>query len=152
MGPNDLAAEQIRAARAILRMEQTALATKAGVSVETIKRLEASNGKLSAQYDTLLNIMRALKFEGIEFIGVDDEPKNGGPGVRMALNRNAALIGVAVEEARTSLEAMLNLACRQDPKFFEQPVKDQVKIIKKLLDSLLQTVLSTALVKLDSKD
>jgi transcriptional regulator with XRE-family HTH domain len=147
-----LTAEQIRAARAILRMDQTALATKAGVSVETIKRLEASNGKLSAQYGTLLNIMNALRFEGIEFIGADEEPTQGGPGVRIAIDRNAALIQVAVEGVRSSLEAMLNLACRDNPKFFEQPVKDQVKIMKKLLDSLLQTVLSRELVKLDSKE
>src|SRR5450631_4099668 len=147
-----LTAEQNRAARAILRMEQTALATKAGVSVETIKRLEASNGKLSAQYGTLLNIMNALRFEGVEFIGADEEPIAGGPGVRMTIDRNAALIQVAVEEARNSLEAMLNLACRDDPKFFEQPVKDQVKIIKNRLNSLLPRTLSTALVKLDSKN
>ncbi len=133
-------------------MEQTALAAKAGVSVETVKRLEASNGKLSAQYETLLNIMRALKLEGIEFVGAGDEPINAGPGVRMAINRNAALIQVAVEEVSRSLEAMLNMACRDDTKFFEHPVKDQVITIKKHLNPLLQTVLSRALVKLDSKE
>ena len=40
--------EQIRAARAILRMEQTTLAAKAGVSVETVKRLEKFDGPLEA--------------------------------------------------------------------------------------------------------
>jgi transcriptional regulator with XRE-family HTH domain len=147
-----LTAEQIRAARAILRMEQTALAAKAGVSVETIKRLEASNGKLSAQYGTLLNIMNALRYEGVEFIGSDEEPIIGGPGVRIAIDRNAALIQVVVEEVRNSLEAALDGMCREDPKFFEQPVKDQVKKIKSNLDSVLQTVLSRELVKLGSKD
>jgi transcriptional regulator with XRE-family HTH domain len=148
----NLTAEQIRAARAILRMEQTALATKAGVSVETIKRLEASNGKLSAQHGTLLNIMNALRFEGVEFIGADEEPAQGGAGVRLSTDRNVALIQVAVEEVRGGFETTLKSACRHDPKFFEQPVKNQVKIMKTLLDSLLETVLSRALVKLDSKE
>lgn len=63
-----LSSEQIRAARALLRMEQKALATLSGVSVETIKRLEKLDGPLlSATGTTLQAIQTALEAAGIEF-------------------------------------------------------------------------------------
>ena len=71
--------EQLRAARAMLRLEQTALATAAGVSAETIKRLEGMAGPVSANARTLDAIVKALEAAGVLFI-----PENGeGPGVRM---------------------------------------------------------------------
>lgn len=71
-----LTAEQLRAARAMLRMDQEELARRANVSVETIKRLEALRGPLSgARAGTLDNIQRAL--EAVEFTNGDQ------PGVRM---------------------------------------------------------------------
>lgn len=63
-----LSSEQIRAARALLRMEQKALATLSGVSVETIKLLEKLDGPLlSATGTTLQAIQTALEAAGIEF-------------------------------------------------------------------------------------
>ena len=73
-----LTAAQLRAARAMLRMDQAALAATAGVSVETIKRLEKMEGNLSAvRVDTLEAITAALEKGGVEFTN-DDQP-----GVRM---------------------------------------------------------------------
>ena len=74
-----LTGEQIRAARAILRMDQKDLAKAAGVSLETVKRLEKMKGEVSAYDRTLDAIKGALEDAGVEFIPAD----NGGPGVRL---------------------------------------------------------------------
>jgi predicted transcriptional regulator len=75
-----LSSDQIRGARAILRLSQADLAKAASVSLETIKRLEAMDGELKVRLDTVTKIKEALEKGGIEFI-----PENGGgAGVRLA--------------------------------------------------------------------
>ena len=74
-----LTGEQIRAARAILRMEQRQLSESANVSLETVKRLEKLKGEVSAYAGTVTAIKTALEAAGVEFIDRD----NGGPGVRL---------------------------------------------------------------------
>ena len=75
-----LSSDQIRGARAILRLSQADLAKAASVSLETIKRLEAMHGELKVRLDTLTRIKEALEKAGVEFI-----PENGGgAGVRLA--------------------------------------------------------------------
>ena len=75
-----LSSDQIRGARAILRLSQADLAEAASVSLETIKRLEAMQGELKVRLDTLTRIKDALERAGIEFI-----PENGGgAGLRLA--------------------------------------------------------------------
>lgn len=59
---------QIRAARALLGWDQTRLAEEAGVSVITVKRLEAAEDELNARYETVMKIRRAVEKVGIEFI------------------------------------------------------------------------------------
>ena len=74
-----LTGEQLRAARAMLKLEQGELADLAEVSVETIKRLERLDGPLSANSMTLHGLQGALEREGAVFL-----PENGGlPGVRL---------------------------------------------------------------------
>ena len=74
-----LTGEQLRGARAMARIEQGDLATRAGVSVDTIKRLERISGPVSANTLTIDAIRRALEAAGVEFI-----PENGGgAGVRL---------------------------------------------------------------------
>src|SRR3954451_2708099 len=76
---NMITGEQLRAARAMLKIEQGELADLSGVSVETIKRLERMDGFLSANTKTLANLQAALEHEGIVLI-----PENGGlSGVRL---------------------------------------------------------------------
>jgi transcriptional regulator with XRE-family HTH domain len=72
-----LTSEQIRAARAMLRIEQKDLATRAGVSLETVKRIERAPGIVSAYTSTLNLLQRALEAAGIEFTNGDQ------PGVRL---------------------------------------------------------------------
>jgi transcriptional regulator with XRE-family HTH domain len=74
-----LTSEQIRGARAMLRMEQRELADKSGVSLETIKRIERTPGPISAYTGTVDKLRRALESAGIEFSEGDH------PGVRLKL-------------------------------------------------------------------
>lgn len=60
--------EQIRAARALLRLEQQDLAQQAHVSVATVRRLEAENASSGVAPDTLNRVQRALEAAGAEFI------------------------------------------------------------------------------------
>jgi len=60
--------EQIKAARALLRMEQEELARRAGVSVTTIRRLEAPDREYAVAVDTAAGVQNALQEAGIEFI------------------------------------------------------------------------------------
>ncbi|MCJ2065888.1 helix-turn-helix transcriptional regulator [Methylobacterium sp. J-088] len=55
------------------RIEQSELAQKAGVSVDTIKRLERTVGPISANVQTMAAIVQVLEAAGLEFI-----PENGG--------------------------------------------------------------------------
>jgi len=72
-----LTSEQIRAARALLRWDQKDLAKAAGISVETVKRLEKNPGPVSAYHATVEAITKALEAAGAEFTNDD------GPGVRV---------------------------------------------------------------------
>ncbi|MBY5484414.1 transcriptional regulator [Rhizobium leguminosarum bv. viciae] len=76
-----LTAEQVRAARALLRMEQRDLAERSGVSLPSIKRLEQMNGSLTAtRVSTVEAIRAALEAAGVTFIAEN----GGGPGVRLS--------------------------------------------------------------------
>lgn len=71
--------EQVKAARALLRWSQTDLAEASGVSLPTIKRLEATEGELGGRAATVEAIHSALENAGVQFI-----PENGGgAGVRL---------------------------------------------------------------------
>jgi transcriptional regulator with XRE-family HTH domain len=74
---------QLRAARALLGLEQRALAELAGVSLPTIQRMEASPGSVRSVVDTLVKVMGALEAAGIEFIGDGALSQGGGRGVRL---------------------------------------------------------------------
>ena len=72
--------EQIRAAREMLRMKQSELSSLSGLSIDTIKRIEAMRGMVSANTNTVTAIITVLQDQGITFITKD---KDGGPGVRL---------------------------------------------------------------------
>ena len=63
----------------MLRWTAEALATKAGLGVQTIKRLEQAEGVPSGRAITLMDIRGAFETAGIEFVGTPDD----GPGVRL---------------------------------------------------------------------
>lgn len=59
---------QVRAARALLGIGQRPLARRAGVSLPTIQRMEASEGLVCDLVDTLAEVVAALERDGIELI------------------------------------------------------------------------------------
>lgn len=78
-----ITAAQLRAARALLGIDQRELAERAGVSLPTIQRMEASEGTVRGVIDTLMKVIEALDAAGIELIG-DNSPSVGqGRGVRL---------------------------------------------------------------------
>jgi len=64
----DVTSDQIRAARALLRLEQAELARRAHVSVVTIRRLEMPAGRARVTPATFDGIRDALEQAGAEFI------------------------------------------------------------------------------------
>lgn len=78
-----ISAAQLRAARALLGIDQRTLAEMAGISLPTIQRMEASDGNVRGVINTLTKVVQALDRAGIELIG-DDQPSQGrGRGVRI---------------------------------------------------------------------
>lgn len=78
-----MTAAQLRAARALLGIDQKTLAARAGVSVPTIQRMEASHGDVRGVVGSLTKIVQALDVSGIELIGEAKASLSGGRGVRM---------------------------------------------------------------------
>lgn len=74
---------QMRAARALLGIDQKTLAEKAGVSVPTIQRMEASQGNVRGVVESLTKVVEALDALGIELIGDNAPSTAGGRGVRL---------------------------------------------------------------------
>jgi transcriptional regulator with XRE-family HTH domain len=74
---------QLRAARALLGMDQRTLAERAGVSLPTIQRMEASDGYVRGVVDTLTKVVAALEREGVELISENGVSASGGRGVRL---------------------------------------------------------------------
>lgn len=78
-----ITAAQLRAARALLGIDQRTLAAMAGISLPTVQRMEASDGNVRGIVDTLTRIVEALDAAGIELIGNDQPSQGRGRGVRM---------------------------------------------------------------------
>jgi predicted transcriptional regulator len=74
---------QLRAARALLGIDQKTLAEMAGVSLPTIQRMEASDGNVRGIVDTLTKVIEALNAAGVELIGENARSEGGGRGVRL---------------------------------------------------------------------
>ena len=66
-----ITAQQMRAARALAGIDQKTLAERAGVSLPTIQRMEASDGVVRGVVDTLVKVIRALDESGVELIGAN---------------------------------------------------------------------------------
>jgi transcriptional regulator with XRE-family HTH domain len=74
---------QMRAARALLGIDQRALAELAGVSLPTIQRMEASTGNVRGVVETLMKVVEAFDRAGVELIGEQARSEGGGRGVRL---------------------------------------------------------------------
>ncbi len=78
-----ISAAQLRAARALLNMDQRGLAEASGLSLPTIQRMEASEGVIRGQVDSLMKLIAALETAGVELIGQGAVSDRGGRGVRL---------------------------------------------------------------------
>lgn len=80
-----ITAAQIRAARALLGIDQRRLAELSGLSLPTIQRMEGSNGVIRSNVDSLMKLVGALERAGIEVIaeGAVSQGEGGGRGVRL---------------------------------------------------------------------
>lgn len=73
----------MRAARALLGIDQKQLAQLASLSLPTIQRMEASDGVVRGVVDTLVKVVEALEANGIELIGENAASSGSGRGVRL---------------------------------------------------------------------
>ena len=78
-----ITAAQLRAARALAGMDQRALASASGLSLPTIQRMEASEGVIRGNVDSLMKLIAALEAAGVELIGEGAVSDSGGRGVRL---------------------------------------------------------------------
>lgn len=74
---------QLRAARALLDLDQRDLAHLSNLSVPTIQRMEASEGVVRGNVDSLMKLVGALEEAGIELINENTTSAAGGRGVRL---------------------------------------------------------------------
>lgn len=78
-----ITAPQLRAARALLGIDQRRLAELADVSLPTIQRMEASDGTVRGVVGTLMKVVDALEASGIELIGDGQASVGQGRGIRL---------------------------------------------------------------------
>lgn len=78
-----LTASQLRAARALLGIDQRKLAELSGLSVPTVQRMEAGTGVIRGQVGSLMKLIAALELHGIEVIAEGAPSQSGGRGVRL---------------------------------------------------------------------
>lgn len=73
----------MRAARGLLGIDQRRLAELCGLSLPTIQRMEASDGVVRGNVDSLMKLIGALEQAGIELISEGATSGSGGRGVRL---------------------------------------------------------------------
>ncbi len=78
-----ITARQLRAARALAGLDQRALAEACSLSVPTIQRMEASEGVIRGNVESLMKLIAALDRAGIQLISEGMVSEKGGRGVRL---------------------------------------------------------------------
>src|SRR4051812_19256419 len=103
-----LTAPQLRAARALLGIDQRKLAELSGVSLPTIQRMEGSTGLVRGSIGTLTKIVEAFEQQGVELIRARITSQDGGAGVRFKASRGAFRVrddvfcGTSMNETRSA--------------------------------------------------
>src|SRR5579862_7503550 len=87
-----ITASQLRAARALIGVDQRELAELSGLSVPTIQRMEASEGVIRGNVDSLMKLIGALDAAGIELIGEGAVSQGQGRGVRLKAQHSNAKV------------------------------------------------------------
>ena len=79
-----ITAAQMRAARALLGLDQRALARVSQLSLPTIQRMEASEGVIRGTVDSLMKLVAAIEAAGVDLINDGETSNQGGRGVRLS--------------------------------------------------------------------
>jgi transcriptional regulator with XRE-family HTH domain len=90
-----ITAAQLRAGRALLGIDQRALSELCSLSVPTIQRMEASDGVVRGNVDSLMKLIAALEKAGLELIGDGATSAGGGRGVRLKSQTRKVETGAA---------------------------------------------------------
>ncbi|HLH97673.1 MAG TPA: helix-turn-helix domain-containing protein [Xanthobacteraceae bacterium] len=85
-----ISAAQLRAARALVGIDQRQLADLSGLSLPTIQRMEASESVIRGNVDSLMKLIGALEKVGIELISEGAVSQGGGRGVRLRARLNTS--------------------------------------------------------------
>lgn len=85
-----ITAGQMKAARALLGIDQRGLAELSGISLPTIQRMESSDGYVKGNIDSLNKVVDALRLAGIELIAEGASSEPAGRGVRLAKGKTQA--------------------------------------------------------------
>jgi transcriptional regulator with XRE-family HTH domain len=105
---------QMRAARALLGIDQKRLAELSGVSLPTIQRMETSKGNVRGVVNTLVKVVEAFQAAGIELIGELARSEGIGRGVRLSQ------AGGAPGDARTDRALKIRSPLPADPLYANQ--------------------------------
>jgi|SRR5271165_7340375 len=108
-------ADQIRAARALLQLDQSSLARRAHVSLATLRRSENGTGAVRVSARAVSSIQRALEAAGAEFIP---------GGVRRRRRRNAAEVDARFRRIMAIAHESAKLAA-ENPGFDEKDLYDE---------------------------
>ena len=84
-----ITAAQLRAARALLGLDQRALAERAGVSTPTVQRMESGDGMVRGNIESLTKLVAALTVSGIELLDEGAASVGTGRGVRFKAGASA---------------------------------------------------------------
>lgn len=77
----------MRAARALLGMDQRGLAEASGLSLPTIQRMERGTGQVRGTVESLVKVVDAFERAGVELILDDAVSSSGGRGVRLKASK-----------------------------------------------------------------
>jgi hypothetical protein len=78
-----ISSSQLKAARALIGIDQKGLAERAGLSLPTIQRMESSDDIVRSNVESAMKVMSALESLGVELIGPGQVSQYGGRGVRL---------------------------------------------------------------------
>ena len=109
----DVTSEQLRAARALLRLDQGEVARRAAVSPVTIRRVEAPEGLTHVSFETVEDIRHALEAAGVEFI-------DGGVRRRPAMLEDDRLLADLTEISRRSARRLHGRALLTDRDLYDE--------------------------------
>src|SRR5665213_474531 len=104
---------QMRAARALLGLDQRALAELASLSVPTIQRMEASEGFIRGNVDSLMKLVNALDVAGIELRAGRREPDRRSWRAAQSENSQGPIVREQIFQGRrTTVDMKVFARCR----------------------------------------